>query len=212
MFDVIYIIIILISIGLLIYKWYSSNIEIRELESKCNVDMYTIKEQNKNLTTENTKLKSTLNQSDTRLKLLNKNMIGIFDKSSISNKENNKCVSIAQNTKGDNILLQLDKNCTDSKIFTYDPNYKQVTTNYRDQTKCIDTFNETDIVLSDCIKNSQKQKFNYYPLLDNKLHSVLYSKCLSYNTDTNIIQLESCDKDTNLIINNLAKEVLYITN
>lgn len=135
--------------------------------------------------------------------LLEKNIPGIFQNADLFSSEKN-CISIAESTRGDLQYLELSKSNNCNNIFTYDPVNKQIIVKMNDSTKCITSLNETDIVLNDCVKTSEKQKFNYYPLSDGKFYSSLYSKCLSYNPNDNsnnkynIVQLDNCRAANNI--------------
>lgn len=150
------------------------------------------------------KAKDLTNQTDqnmARITLLEKNVIGKFDKEPLVANGDRTCVSIADGTKGDFSYLQLNTLCKDQdkvKIFTYDPVYKQVIVDVGQQKKCIDAVNDNDIVLNECLKTSQKQKFNYFPLYGGRFKSMLYNKCIGYNNDTNILELQTCNNVTNI--------------
>lgn len=164
-----------------------------------------------NLQTEKTQLKDNLSKREARNSLLEKNVLGKFDNGGLITK-NGDCVGIADTTKGDLSFLQVKNTKKCNSIFSYDPNYKQISLQVGTTTKCIDAFNENDIVLNDCIKNSQKQKFDYYPFFnDGKLYSGLYSKCISYNKESNILGLEKCEDDNNIIVSNSINN-LYLQN
>ena len=149
---------------------------------------------------------------------MGKNIFGKFTNGELVNNEG-KCISIADSTKGDLTFLQLKNTIKCNPIFSYEPNYKQIGVKVGTSTKCIDAFNENDIVLNDCIKNSQKQKFDYYPFFnDGKLYSGLYSKCISYNKESNILVLAKCEddndnnnNDNNIIVSNSINN-LYLKN
>ena len=164
------------------------------------------------LQTEKTQLKDTLSKREARNALLEKNVLGKFHNGDLITK-NGDCVGIADTTKGDLSFLQVKNTKKCNSIFSYDPNYKQISLQVGTTTKCIDAFNENDIVLNDCIKNSQKQKFDYYPFFnDGKLYSGLYSKCISYNKESNILRLEKCEDDDNNIIVSNSVNNLYLQN
>lgn len=136
-----------------------------------------------------------------RIKLLEKNIIGKFDKSPLITILDNGCTTIADDTIGDYTFLKLIKNCTTPQnynIFNYEPIYKQISVQLGDQSKCLDAVNETNIILNECLKTSQKQKFAYYPLDNGKIKSVLYSTCIGYNKDTNLLELQECNRSTNI--------------
>ncbi len=136
-----------------------------------------------------------------RLRLLEKNITGKFDHSGLVGQAAGSCVSIANVTKGDYTLLTLEKQCKTHEspnLFSYDPVQKQLIVKHGEKNRCIDAVNETDVVLNDCIKTSQKQKFNYFPLDGGRFKSVLYSKCLGYNNDTGIIEIQKCLDATNI--------------
>lgn len=143
-----------------------------------------------------------LEANQKRLTLLEKNVIGKFEKEPIVGKADNSCVSLADGTKGDFSYLQLNTLCKNQdklRIFTYDPVYKQLIVDLGQQKRCVDAVNENDIVLNECIRTSQKQKFNYFPLYGGRFKSMLYSKCLGHNADTNIIELQQCGDVSNVV-------------
>jgi hypothetical protein len=155
-------------------------------------------------------LQDNLAKTEARNVLYKKNIVGKFVDGSLINKEGN-CVSIADSTKGDLTFLQVKNTPKCNPIFSYDPNYKQISVKVGVSTKCIDAFNENDVVLNDCIKNSQKQKFEYFPLHDSKLRSSLYSKCLTYDKESKILQLKPCNLDENILVKDSDK-YLYLQN
>lgn len=147
-------------------------------------------------------LTNKMDQSVSRITLLEKNVIGKFEKEPLVAKGDKTCVSVADGTKGDFSYLQLNTLCKEpekAKIFTYDPVYKQVIVELGQQKRCIDAVNENDIVLNECLRTSQKQKFNYFPLYGGRFKSMLYNKCIGYNTDTNILELQPCNDATNVM-------------
>lgn len=129
--------------------------------------------------------------------LLEQNIPGIFQNVELFNNDKN-CISISESMRNDLSYLELSKTKNCNNIFTYDPVNKQIIVKTNESSKCITSLNETDIVLNDCVKTSEKQKFNYYPLFDGKFYSSLYSKCLSYNNDSNIIELDNCRASNNI--------------
>jgi hypothetical protein len=206
--------------GFLIYyvsETLSCKKNYKDLEIKYEQDTTPIKIQIADLKTkvfglENDKkqLEENLSRTEARNVLYKKNIIGKFTDGSLINNAGN-CVSIADSTKGDLTFLQVKNTQKCNPIFTYDPSYKQIIVKVGTSTKCVDAFNENDVVLNDCIKNSQKQKFDYFPLYDSKLKSSLYSKCLTYDKESNIIQLKPCNKDENILVKESDK-YLYIQN
>jgi len=129
--------------------------------------------------------------------LLEKNINGIFENSDLRN-EDAKCIDISSKKRGAFQYLELTdfEKCND--IFTYDPIDKHLVVKTNESTKCVTSLNENDIILNDCVKTFDKQQFDYYPMHDGKFHSSLHSKCLSYNKDSNIIELDNC-KGSNTI-------------
>ncbi|NBP01186.1 MAG: hypothetical protein EBU90_13815 [Proteobacteria bacterium] len=153
------------------------------------------------LTQDKDQLKKDIDGRDTRIKKLEQNVYGKFDKSYIVSDKERSCVTISDNTKGDYSILQLNVTCKNPEkidIFSYDPVYKQLQIAMGSSVKCVDSMNENDVVVSDCIKTAQKQKFNYFPLYDGRFKSMLYNKCLGYNLDNNIIELQKCGEITNI--------------
>jgi hypothetical protein len=111
-------------------------------------------------------------------------------------------VSIADATKGDFSYLQLNTLCKEPdqvKIFSYDPVYKQIIMDLGQQKRCIDAVNENDIVINECLRTSQKQKFNYFPLYGGRFKSMLYNKCIGFNPENNILELQTCNDNTNVM-------------
>jgi hypothetical protein len=143
-------------------------------------------------------LQNKYNQALQRQTLLEKNINGIFENSDLVN-EDKKCVDISSNNRGAFKYLELVdlKKCND--IFTYDPINKKLLVKTNESTKCITSLNDRDIILNDCIKTFDKQQFDYFPMHDGKFHSSLYSKCLSYNKDSNIIELDDCTINNNIV-------------
>jgi len=133
----------------------------------------------------------------TRNNLLEKNIGGIFENSDLVN-ENQKCIDISSKKRGAFQYLELTEfeKCND--IFTYEPVNKQIVVKTNESTKCITCLNEKDLILNDCVKTFDKQQFDYYPMNDGKFHSSLYSKCLSYNNDSNVIELDDCRGSNNI--------------
>ena len=162
------------------------------------------------LETEKKNLQVSLTRQEERGKLLGKNIFGKFSNGELTNSEG-KCVSVADSTKGDLTFLQVKNTIKCNPMFSYEPNYKQISVKVGTSTKCIDAFNENEVVLNDCIKNSQKQKFDYYPLFNGKLKSQLYSKCLAYDKESNILQLKRCDVDESIFVKDSDK-YLYLEN
>jgi hypothetical protein len=147
------------------------------------------------------KLQLELDSRGKRISVLERNVLGKFDKSYLISDKEKSCVTIADNTKGDYSYLQLNTQCKEPEvvdIFTFDPVYKQLSVKLGGGSKCVDSINETDVVINDCIKTSQKQKFNYFPLYDGRFKSLLYNKCLGYNADTNLIELQKCGDANNV--------------
>jgi hypothetical protein len=190
----------------------------KDLEKKYEQDTTPIKLQIADLNTkvfdlENAKkiLEENLRTTEARKVLLQKNVFGKFAEGELSDFDGN-CVSIADSTKGDLTFLQVKNTQKCNPIFSYEPNYKQISVKVGTATKCVDAFNENEVVLNDCIRNSQKQKFDYYPLYDGKLKSQLYSKCLSYDKESKILQLKKCDIDENIIVKNSDNHIYLINN
>jgi hypothetical protein len=214
------VIIVILSIATIFFisEQVSCKQSLSNLQVKYDEDTTPIKLQISNLKTdifnlqnEKTQLQDNLSKREARNSLLEKNVLGKFDKGDLITK-NGDCIGIADTTKGDLSFLQVKNTKKCNSIFSYDPNYKQISVQVGSSTKCIDAFNENDIVLNDCIKNSQKQKFDYYPFFnDGKLYSGLYSKCISYNKDSNILSLAKCEDDNNIIVSNSTNN-LYLQN
>lgn len=154
--------------------------EYSNLENQCN----TFQKQIDDLTDKNN--------------LFEKNITGIFENSQLVN-ENNKCLDISKTRRGAFNYLEVSdfEKCND--IFTYDPIDKHIIVKTNEGNKCITSLNENDLVLNDCVKTFDKQQFHYYPMHDGKFHSSLYSKCLSYNKDSNIIELSDCNASNNIL-------------
>lgn len=185
-------------------KKYKKDTEPIQLQiSNLKTDIFNLQE-------EKTQLQTNLTRREARNSLLEKNILGKFANGDLTSATGD-CVSIADTTKGNLTFLQVKNSKRCNSIFSYDPNYKQISVKVGTNTKCIDAFNENDVVLNDCIKNSQKQKFDYYPLFDGKIYSGLYSKCISYDKDSNVLQLKKCDKDNDIIVAN-SEKYLYLPN
>lgn len=153
------------------------------------------------LTQDKEQLSKNIGTRDGTIKKLEQNVYGKFDNGYIVSDKDRSCVTLADNTKGDYSLLQLNVTCKNPEkinIFSYDPVYKQLQIKLGSSVKCVDSLNENDVIVSDCIKTAQKQKFNYFPLYDGRFKSMLYSKCLGYNLDNNIIELQKCGEITNI--------------
>ena len=232
--DIVTIIIIILSISVsavMIYEIIQNqncNTNLNILQTKYDHDTIDSKKQLSDVSFKLNTITSELNDVAKERNLYGKNIIGKFDNSKLINKSN-LCVNLSTSVKDMPIdpnfkisalshnfsLLQINKQpCTDNdNIFSYDPVNKQILVKSEKSTKCIESLNDTDIILNDCIKNSQKQTFNYYPLSNGTLQSVLYSKCLSYNSNaSNIIDLDKCSSDNNIIVPNSDKNKLYLIN
>ena len=200
----IYIIITITSLFVLVVTLFFTDYQIRTLyitqqESKGDVVMENIKEDKYEIKTDETdELQRQTGKLQTRNTLLEKNINGIFVNSDLVN-EDKKCVDISSKKRGAFQYLELSnlQKCND--IFTYEPINKQLFVKTNESTKCITSLNDNDIILNDCIKSFDKQQFNYFPMHDGKFHSSLYSKCLSYNKDSNIIELDDCRESNNIV-------------
>jgi len=168
------------------------------------------------LTQDKEQLSKDINTRDTTIKKLEQNVYGKFDDGYIVSDKDRSCVTLADNTKGDYSILQLNVTCKNPEkinIFSYDPDYKQLQIKMGSSVKCVDSMNENDVIVSDCIKTAQKQKFNYFPLYDGRFKSMLYSKCLGYNLDNNVIELQKCGEITNIRTpKELQKTHLFLEN
>jgi hypothetical protein len=151
------------------------------LKTDCSIN-------NEALTKRKSELEDTTAKDKQYIASLEKNVSGEFENIVLKSKPD-LCVKIATKTKGDFTFLQEQSDCVESDNFSYDPIQQQIRTN---KTKCIEAFNENDIILSECSSTSLKQRFMYYPLYDGKLKSTLYSKCLGTNAD-GLLSLQSCD-------------------
>jgi hypothetical protein len=200
----IYIIITITSLFVLVVTLFFTDYQIRTLyitqqESKGDVVMENIKEDKYEIKTDETdELQTQTGELQTRNTLLEKNINGIFVNSDLVN-EDKKCVDISSKKRGAFQYLELSnlQKCND--IFTYEPINKQLFVKTNESTKCITSLNDNDIILNDCIKSFDKQQFDYFPMHDGKFHSSLYSKCLSYNKDSNIIELDDCRESNNIV-------------
>ena len=200
----IYIIITITSLFVLVVTLFFTDYQIRTLyitqqESKGDVVMENIKEDKYEIKTDETdELQRQTGKLQTRNTLLEKNINGIFVNSDLVN-EDKKCVDISSKKRGAFQYLELSnlQKCND--IFTYEPINKQLFVKTNESTKCITSLNDNDIILNDCIKSFDKQQFDYFPMHDGKFHSSLYSKCLSYNKDSNIIELDDCRESNNIV-------------
>jgi hypothetical protein len=206
----IFFLVLTILFGVYLKKSLDCNSDYQQLYNETN----QCKLQLENVNTDHKKLEDEQNKLNDKIKLLEKNTLGAYNDNYLKT-QNNTCVKIADNIKSDYTLLQHQTNCSnqnDFKIFSYDPVYKQLLVTSNKETKCVDAINENDIVLNDCIKTSLKQKFNYYPLYDGKMKSLLYSKCLGYNVDTDIIELQNCGLKTNIETENSLRNSHLVLN
>lgn len=147
-------------------------------------------------------LSNKVEENLSRIALLEKNVIGKFEREPLVANGDRTCVSIADATKGDFSYLQLNTLCKEPdrvKIFSYDPVYKQIIMDLGQQKRCIDAVNENDIVINECLRTSQKQKFNYFPLYGGRFKSMLYNKCIGFNPENNILELQTCNDNTNVM-------------
>lgn len=207
----IYIIITITSLFVLVVTLFFTDYQIRTLynegigekvgekEGKCEnkiLEDMEIKLYNQSIKTD--ELQRKLEDVNNKNTLLEKNINGIFENSDLTNKDK-KCIDISSKKRGAFQYLELTdfEKCND--IFTYDPVNKHLLVKTNESTKCITSLNENDIVLNDCVKTFDKQQFDYYPMHDGKFHSSLHSKCLSYNKDSNIIELDNCTLGNNNI-------------
>ena len=145
---------------------------------------------------------------------LKRNILGKFDNARLIGRPPNSCVNVADDVKGEFYKLVLVGNCkTPSEVFSYEPTNKQIKVKIGQTTKCIDAINENDILLNDCIATSTKQKFNYYPVHDARFQSLLYTKCLGHNMDTNIIELQNCGDASNIAtVKEMRDSQLFLPN
>jgi hypothetical protein len=201
----IYIIITITSLFVLVVTLFFTDYQIRALynENKGRGDEKggecenSISEDNFNQSIKTNELQKKIEDANNKNTLLEKNINGIFENSDLTN-EDKKCIDISSKKRGAFQYLELTdfEKCND--IFTYDPVDKHLFVKTNESTKCITSLNENDIILNDCVKTFDKQQFDYYPMHDGKFHSSLHSKCLSYNKDSNIIELDNC-KGSNTI-------------
>jgi hypothetical protein len=208
----IYIIITITSLFVLVVTLFFTDYQIRKLynegagyekgdekggkcENSISEDM-EIKLYNQSIQTD--ELQRKIEDANNKNTLLEKNINGIFENSNLTN-EDKKCIDISSKKRGAFQYLELTdfEKCND--IFTYDPVNKHLLVKTNESTKCITSLNENDIILNDCVKTFDKQQFDYYPMHDGKFHSSLHSKCLSYNKDSNIIELDNCALGSNNI-------------
>lgn len=194
-----------------------------KLEKKYDDDIKPKDEAVKELNVKNDDLRLKNDKYENRLReisnfndTLQKNVIGIFNNNYILSDKPDSCVDIVSERKGDISYLDLNLNCIDPnkyKIFNYEPINRQLYINLGNEQKCVEAFNTTDVILNDCSKTSQRQKFNYYPMYDGSFKSMLYSKCLGYNPETKIIELQKCNDSTNIRIKEQQrKEHLFLEN
>jgi hypothetical protein len=162
-----------------------------ECENKILEDKYN------QLEVKTNELQKKIENTNNKNILLEKNINGIFENSDLRN-EDAKCIDISSKKRGAFQYLELTdlEKCND--IFTYDPIDKHLVVKTNESTKCVTSLNENDIILNDCVKTFDKQQFDYYPMHDGKFHSSLHSKCLSYNKDSNIIELDNCKGSNNI--------------
>jgi hypothetical protein len=204
----IYIIITITSLFVLVVTLFFTDYQIRTLYKMSkhekrseNGGCENIQDENKLYNELQIKTDKLQRRADTLLdrnNLLEKNISGIFTNSDLTN-EDKKCIDISSRKRGAFQYLELTdfQKCND--IFTYEPINKQLFVKTNESTKCITSLNENDLVLNDCVKTFDKQQFDYFPMHDGKFHSSLYSKCLSYNKDSNIIELDDCRGSNNIV-------------
>lgn len=208
---IILICVVVLLIVLFVVYWRQSTDcknDLEKLQKQYNTDTQPLKFQMSDLNTkvfeltqDQKQLNTDISNRDSRIKKLEQNLYDKFDNGYIVSDKNDTCVTISDDTKGEYNLLQLNSNCKNPekmKIFSYDPVYKQLQIKMGSSMKCVDSMNENDVIISDCIKTAQKQKFNYFPLYDGRFKSMLYSKCLGYNSDDKIIELQKCGETTNI--------------
>lgn len=150
-------------------------------------------------------IQSELNEKDeeifrlaSKLSTIQNKYIGEFEKIPLGDTQGS-CIKIGNDTKGAFNVLTKSSSCADEddvKIFSYNNENRQVKVG---DNFCIDAVNENDVILSNCIKSSQRQLFQYYPYVDGKLKSSLYNKCLGVNSDS-IVELQECNLDTNIVV------------
>lgn len=191
------------------YLYSKDIIPIEQAVKQYKIDLEEYRDQNK-------KYDALIKEQSDLNEKLQKNIIGTFNKTALLTNLENSCVKFAKNERDDIMYLNLNTNCISTdiyKLYTYDPINRQLIVKVDDKDKCVDAYNNTDIVLNDCITTSQKQKFNYYPLYDGGFKSTVYSKCLGYNPDSNKIELQKCGEKTNIKTKDtLRKEHLYLEN
>lgn len=207
----IYIIITITSLFVLVVTLFFTDYQIRALyneskgenggenggEIKGECENKILEDKYNQLEVKTNELQKKIENANNKNILLEKNINGIFENSDLRN-EDAKCIDISSKKRGAFQYLELTdfEKCND--IFTYDPIDKHLVVKTNESNKCVTSLNENDIILNDCVKTFDKQQFDYYPMHDGKFHSSLHSKCLSYNKDSNIIELDNC-KGSNTI-------------
>lgn len=205
----IYIIITITSLCVLVVTLFFTDYQIRalynegtgenggEIKGEIGCENRILEDKYNQLEVKTNELQKKIENANNKNILLEKNIDGIFENSDLKN-EDAKCIDISSKKRGAFQYLELTnfEKCND--IFTYDPIDKHLVVKTNESTKCVTSLNENDIVLNDCVKTFDKQQFDYYPMHDGKFHSSLHSKCLSYNKDSNIIELDNC-KGSNTI-------------
>ena len=207
----IYIIITITSLFVLVVTLFFTDYQIRalynenkggeikggEINGEIGCENRILEDKYNQLEVKTNELQKKIENANNKNILLEKNINGIFENSDLRN-EDAKCIDISSKKRGAFQYLELTnfEKCND--IFTYDPIDKHLVVKTNESTKCVTSLNENDIILNDCVKTFDKQQFDYYPMHDGKFHSSLHSKCLSYNKDSNIIELDNC-KGSNTI-------------
>jgi len=207
----IYIIITITSLFVLVVTLFFTDYQIRalynenkggeikggEIKGEIGCENRILEDKYNQLEVKTNELQKKIENANNKNILLEKNINGIFENSDLRN-EDAKCIDISSKKRGAFQYLELTnfEKCND--IFTYDPIDKHLVVKTNESTKCVTSLNENDIILNDCVKTFDKQQFDYYPMHDGKFHSSLHSKCLSYNKDSNIIELDNC-KGSNTI-------------
>lgn len=188
--------------GVWIYSLHTKQSDIRkEMTAKCKDENAALIEDKQSLSNKLNDISEKYNKQEGTLGIYSKNIYGAFENKPLQVKVGS-CVGIADKTKGDFTVLQEDSSC--KQLFTYEPVQQQIKTN---DNKCVESFNEQNIILGNCNSASIKQKYKYYPLFDGKFKSLLYSKCLGANKD-GFIELQSCNLDSTLKM----VEELYLPN
>lgn len=150
----------------------------------------------------------TLQLISEKASLLEKNVMGGFDSGHLITNMDSSCINA--NDAGDIVQLQVNTNCprpNTFNIFKYNPQTKQLGIRYKNEDKCVDNIVGGTIVVSNCNRNTGTQKFDYYPMYDGRFKSTINtSKCLGYDRNSLVVNLQSCTGGTYVLTDPTARQ------